>query len=361
MPTERPGQKTADDRGGARHHRTVAGVWRGAHRTWIAIGMVAMFAVSIGAYVWSRLDRRPPASRADWVQLTRFSDSACTQPRVPGWSPAGVHSRRRTHSRPEANVYLKLLPSGEPSRADPRQPPEDGPGVLAGRELASHTPSPAPSRAGTLGPSRHSVENRTPGCVMLQDSRGSAPSEILFSEIKTNQGVHMGIVTSAETRLGSRNLYLPSDPGGMAHRSYRSPDGRWILIVEMDGPGNGSRVGWRPLTLRRRAGRSDRPMLAARVQDGRPMDDGCTSAPASVTLFISGGNGSPMARSNRRPPAPRRRRAWRSPRTGDRSSRPLASVNGRYGYMTEQASTRFPGKGTRTRRSCPQMARRPVI
>lgn len=30
-------------------------------------------------------------------------------------------------------------------------------------------------------------------------------------------------------------VYLPADVAGMAHRSYLSPDGKWVLLVEMDG------------------------------------------------------------------------------------------------------------------------------
>ena len=37
-----------------------------------------------------------------------------------------------------------------------------------------------------------------------------------------------------------RSVYLPADIDGMAHRSWVSPDGKWILVSEMDD------VGWRP-------------------------------------------------------------------------------------------------------------------
>ena len=44
----------------------------------------------------------------------------------------------------------------------------------------------------------------------------------------------MSIVLSTERRTALRNVYVPPPPDGMAHRSYRSPDGRWVLVVEMD-------------------------------------------------------------------------------------------------------------------------------
>jgi eukaryotic-like serine/threonine-protein kinase len=55
---------------------------------------------------------------------------------------------------------------------------------------------------------------------------------ILFSEIKT--GIHMALVTATESRAESRDVYVPPPPSGMAHRSYLSPDQKWVLAVEMD-------------------------------------------------------------------------------------------------------------------------------
>ena len=61
---------------------------------------------------------------------------------------------------------------------------------------------------------------------------------VVFSEIKT--GFHMGVVTALESRAAERDVYLPADMEGMAHRSWVSPDGKWILLSEMDSRG------WRP-------------------------------------------------------------------------------------------------------------------
>lgn len=72
---------------------------------------------------------------------------------------------------------------------------------------------------------------------------------LLFSEIKGGQ--HMGIVTSLDTRGESRTIYLPGRELAMAHRSFISPDRKWVLIVEMDEKGIGDRVGWRHLTVAR--------------------------------------------------------------------------------------------------------------
>jgi Tol biopolymer transport system component len=55
---------------------------------------------------------------------------------------------------------------------------------------------------------------------------------ILFSEM-TGMGGQMSIVSSTERRTAPHTVYAPPPPDGMAHRSYRSPDGRWVLVVEM--------------------------------------------------------------------------------------------------------------------------------
>ena len=44
----------------------------------------------------------------------------------------------------------------------------------------------------------------------------------------------MGIVAAEESRIGARDVYLPADEPAMAHRSYSSPDGKSVLLVEMD-------------------------------------------------------------------------------------------------------------------------------
>src|SRR5262249_22978795 len=59
------------------------------------------------------------------------------------------------------------------------------------------------------------------------------PRRILFSEIKDHD-VHMAIVASNEDRTGAHDVYVPDNHRSMAHRSFVSPDGKWVLLVEMD-------------------------------------------------------------------------------------------------------------------------------
>jgi eukaryotic-like serine/threonine-protein kinase len=58
-------------------------------------------------------------------------------------------------------------------------------------------------------------------------------NQLLFSQIST--GIHMRLVTSNPSRSDVRDVYVPPDHlYGMAHRSALSPDGKWVLVVEMD-------------------------------------------------------------------------------------------------------------------------------
>jgi Tol biopolymer transport system component len=77
--------------------------------------------------------------------------------------------------------------------------------------------------------------------IMLPNAAGLTwigNHQLLFSEIKT--GINMGIVTSDDSRMHERQLYLPPTARGMAHRSALSPDGNSVLLAEMDNSG------WQP-------------------------------------------------------------------------------------------------------------------
>ncbi|HEY2019316.1 MAG TPA: hypothetical protein VGH38_37670, partial [Bryobacteraceae bacterium] len=61
--------------------------------------------------------------------------------------------------------------------------------------------------------------------------RWAGPHQVLFAEARA--GFHMGLVTATENRSAPRNVYLPRSPQGMVHFFEPSPDGKWVLLVEM--------------------------------------------------------------------------------------------------------------------------------
>ena len=69
----------------------------------------------------------------------------------------------------------------------------------------------------------------------------SSQPRMLFSEQPRRDAFQMVLTTATEDRLNARRVYTPP-ANGMAHRSYLSPDGRWVLLVEM-------LSGWLPCRL----------------------------------------------------------------------------------------------------------------
>ena len=200
----------------------------GLHRRWIAGGVAAAAAVGIGLYLWSAREQRSTVDRNAWIQLTNL-DSA-TQPAL---SPDGrtlAFVRGPNTFVSPGQIYLKLLPDGEPTAITNDSLPKMGPVFSPDGTRIAYTVNDGNSwdtfEVPVLrGSPRRWLRNAS-GLVWLSQR------ELLFSEIKT--GLHMGIVRSTDSRASSRDIYFPPHQSAMAHRSYASPDGQWLLVVEMD-------------------------------------------------------------------------------------------------------------------------------
>jgi serine/threonine protein kinase/Tol biopolymer transport system component len=189
---------------------------------------VAVLLAALGAVWWMKRSRPAPA-RTEWVQITNFADSVSQ----PALSPDG---RMLTFVRGSGTfvtpgqVYVKMLPSGDPVQL-----------TYDDRFKMSPAFSPDGSRIAYTSSARSWDTWVVP--VLGGEPRPWLPnasglvwfgkSKLLFSEIK-DQALHMALVTSDESRAGARDLYLPPHERGMAHRSYPSPDGKSILLVEMN-------------------------------------------------------------------------------------------------------------------------------
>jgi eukaryotic-like serine/threonine-protein kinase len=199
-------------------------------RTLSAIAASTTAILAIGAVLWWRSSARPP-DRSQWVQLTQLPDSVVQ----PALSPDGrmlAFIRGDSTFMGSGQVYVKILPEGEPVQ-------------LTHDSLYKMSPAFAPD--GTriaytaVDPQFHWDTWVVPTLggepqPLLRNASGliwTGPRQVLFSEIKIG-GVHMGIVAAEESRIGARNVYLPEAEPAMVHRSYLSPDGKWVLLVEMD-------------------------------------------------------------------------------------------------------------------------------
>jgi serine/threonine protein kinase/Tol biopolymer transport system component len=211
--------------------RTIEEAQRGRSRWRIAAAATAALAVfALGVVLWLRGPIRPTDS-SQWTQLTKFSDSA-TQPAL---SPDGrmvAFIRGPSTFVGPGQIYVKILPDGEPQQlthdATIKMSPAFSPD---GSRIAYTTEDIGGFKWDTWVVPVLGGEPQQ----MLKNASGltwTSPGRLLFSEIK--MGLHMGIVASDENRITQRDVYLPMSEPRMAHRSYLSPDGKWVLLVEMD-------------------------------------------------------------------------------------------------------------------------------
>jgi Tol biopolymer transport system component len=220
-----------------------------------AAGAIVILLALVAALLF-RQQKPVVTDTSQWTQVTDFADSAV----APALSSDGrmmTFIRGGSTFYGSGQVYVKLLPDGQPSQL-------------------THDPNEKMDPVFTSDGSR--VAYTTPWDTWIVPVLGGEPrlflpnaaglqwiskDQVLFSEI--DKGLHMGLVTAGESRASERAIYWPPQERGMAHRSYLSPDRRWVLLAEMD---NG---GWLPC----RAVPFDGSSAGHQVG---PADAGCTSA-----------------------------------------------------------------------------------
>jgi Tol biopolymer transport system component/predicted Ser/Thr protein kinase len=204
----------------------------GGKRWWWAAGIAVVVAMLGVVLQYWRDAPKPATDEGKWQQLTFFADSAV----YPELSPDG---RMLTFIRGTdtfisfGEIYVKLLPSGEPVQ-------------LTHDESSKLSPTFSPdgtkvvySQASPWDVWEVPVIGGEPQ-VMLRNASSltwiEGGKRLMFSEIKS--GLHMGVVTTDEGRGQGRDVFLPEGERAMAHHSYLSPDGKWVLVVLMDSQGN---------------------------------------------------------------------------------------------------------------------------
>jgi Tol biopolymer transport system component len=237
----------------------------------VAAGFLGL--VAFGALRWYP-GASPRVSPSEWVQITNFPDSV-TQPAV---SPDGkmlTFVRGGSTFMGPGEIYVKALPYGEPVQLTHDRTPKMHPIFSPdGSRIAYSTLGPGqgwdtwtvPVFGGTAKP-------------WLTNASGlswTGQGQLLFSEIKSVQ--RMAIVESPEERTGGHDVYMPPTLDGMAHRSYLSPDGKSVLIVEMADSG-----AWLPCRLVPLDGRSAGKTVG-------PGSGGCTAgawSPDGSSIYLS--------------------------------------------------------------------------
>jgi eukaryotic-like serine/threonine-protein kinase len=184
-----------------------------------------LFAGAVATYFYVQATRTPPKGDNKWEQLTFFTDAAV----YPALSPDGrllAFIRGNDTFLGPGDVYVKMLPSGEPvqlthdnlSKLSPAFSPD-------GAQIVYGTADPWNLwEVPVLGGEPRIMLRNASSLTWIDNGK-----QLLFSEIKS--GIHMGVVTTDEGRGQSRDVYLPLGDRSMAHHSYLSPDGKWVLIA----------------------------------------------------------------------------------------------------------------------------------
>ena len=194
------------------------------------VALAVIIAAAAGA-AWYRFRRQAAPRTREYVQLTSFIESAVS-PTLSADGRLLTFIRGPNTFFGPGQIYVKALPNGEPvalthdntSKMSPAFSPD-------GNRIAYTTINRQTFAWDTWVVPIVGGEPR----LMLPNAEGltwTDSAHVLFSQIQ--QGRHMGIVTAGESRSGQRDVYWPALDYGMAHRSALSPDGKWVLVVEME-------------------------------------------------------------------------------------------------------------------------------
>jgi serine/threonine protein kinase len=206
---------------------------------WIAAAVVLIVALAAAGVMYLSRPRQPAEStRQEYVQLTNFADSAISPALSPDGRMLAFIRGSNTFVGP-GQVYVKLLPDGEPvqltndalEKMSPAFSPDGARIAYMGTDNTKGGTTQDTWVVPVLGGQPRRLLTNAAGLHWIHQV-GQQP-RVLFSEL-TGRGAQMSIVSATESRSEPRNVYLPPPPAGMAHRSYPSPDRRWVIAAEMD-------------------------------------------------------------------------------------------------------------------------------
>jgi Tol biopolymer transport system component len=205
--------------------------------TYLAVVVAVLLLAAVGLWLWR--GRTASVAPQQYVQLTNFADSATSPALSPDGRMLAFIRGPRTFVGP-GQIYIKLLPDGEPVQLTHDQFKKMGPVFSPDGSRVAYTAAQGwrwdTWQVPVLGGEPKLMLPNSSALTWTDNGR------VMFSEITT--GLYMKIVTSTESRAEERDVYRPPNVEiGMAHRSYLSPDRQWVLVGEMDNHG------WLPCRL----------------------------------------------------------------------------------------------------------------
>jgi eukaryotic-like serine/threonine-protein kinase len=197
-----------------------------------AVAAILVLAAATAAFLYYHRSGRAPAPSSEWQQLTFFTDSAV----YPALSPDGrmlAFIRGNDSFLGPGQIYVKFLPDGQPVQLTHDSLEKLSPAFSPdGTNIAYGTFEPWNVwEVPVLGGEPHILLPNASSLTWIEGGK-----RLLFSEIK--EGLHMILVTTDEGRGQSHEVYAPTGERSMAHHSYLSPDGNWVLVVEMGSRGD---------------------------------------------------------------------------------------------------------------------------
>ena len=203
----------------------------------IAPAALVVAAAVAALWFFSRQGERAlPIPSTRFVQITNVADSAMAPSLSPDGRMVAFIGGSGTWFMSTGQIYLKILPSGDAVQLTNDSQPKYAPVFSPDGSRVAYTQL---SGSGVslswdtwtvpvLGGQPTRWLPNASGLTWLDDRH------VLFSEIEAGTGLHMGIVTATVDRASERRVYFPQNERAMAHFSSPSPDGTWVLVVEMD-------------------------------------------------------------------------------------------------------------------------------
>ncbi len=189
--------------------------------------------IAVAFYLRSKVPGPQPLipNPASYTQLTSFTDSAVWPVLSPDGRMLAFYRSPGWFFTPD-QIWAKLLPDGDPVQVTHDPHAKYGIAFTPDGARIGYTVVPRfPNLFQTFTVSPLGGDSQ----LFLQNSAGLSwldNGRVLFSQIN-GPGVHMGVVTSRTDGSDLRTIYFPAHDRGMAHYSYLSPDGKWVLTVEM--------------------------------------------------------------------------------------------------------------------------------